>query len=127
MMCGGLFAALAPARRSLYRVYKNPPGTLSNSYASMRTCAMQVKDLRAKLDPDIRYRRDQQAPEDIPRTTESKSASDGIINSEPGKLFASPGSAQPNCARDLHVGRPRGVGIATLLIIPNLKAPIRQN
>jgi hypothetical protein len=30
---------------------------------------MQVKDLRAKLDPDIRYRRDQQAPEDIPRTT----------------------------------------------------------
>ena len=30
---------------------------------------MQVKDLRAKLDPDIRYRRDQQAPGDIPRTT----------------------------------------------------------
>src|SRR5262249_57569177 len=69
MTCGGLFAALAPARRSLYRVHKNPPGTLSNSYASMRTCAMQVKDLRAKLDPDICYRRDQQAPEDIPRTT----------------------------------------------------------
>src|SRR5215471_17415876 len=68
-MCAGLFAALAPARRSLYRVYKNPPGTLSNSYAPIRTCAMQVKDLRAKLDPDIRYRRDQQAPGDISRTT----------------------------------------------------------